>query len=183
MIEAIIWDIGGVLIENPQYKEFWKGVKGSEKLRILFGERKISKKEFIKQGAELLNIDQKEFLKRYKEAYWTGKRLTLAISIFKKTKVKKYLFSDTNPIHQEYLRKIGKDLFKEADKVFIDKRKKYLKSFREVLKEIKLSSSEVIFIDDKEEYISVANKIKINTILFKNAEQLRRDLRKYKVNI
>jgi len=183
MIKAIIWDIGGVLIENPKYKEFWQGIKESERLRILFGERKISNKEFIKQGAKLLSLNKKEFLKRYKEAYWTGKRIESTIKIFKKTKVKKYLFSDTNPIHQEYLRKIGKDLFKEADKSFLEKRKKYLKSSKEVLKEIRLNPSEVIFIDDKEEYINVANKLKINAVLFKNTKQLKQDLRKYGVNI
>jgi hypothetical protein len=48
-INAIIFDVGGVLVENPKYREFWNKAKGSEELRRLFGMKKISEKEFIRR--------------------------------------------------------------------------------------------------------------------------------------
>ncbi|MFP4111942.1 MAG: hypothetical protein ACLFPQ_02840 [Candidatus Woesearchaeota archaeon] len=36
--------------------------------------RKISTAEFIKQGADLIGITQKEFLEKYKKSYWQGER-------------------------------------------------------------------------------------------------------------
>ena len=179
MIKALIWDIGGVLIEDPKYKEFWKEIPESEELRIKFGMRKIDTKEFIRQGANLMNITQKEFLEGYKKAYWTGERNINAIRIFKKNKLKNYIFSDTNPIHLQYLEKIGKDLFELSEKIFTDKRKEYSKSYGEILKIIQLKSEEVIFIDDKEKYIQLAREHGINSILYKNNFQLKKELNKF----
>jgi len=183
MIKALIWDIGGVLIGDPKYKEFWKGIPKSEELRIKFGMRKIDTKEFIKQGANLMNLSQKEFLEKYKKAYWTGKRNINAIRIFKKNKLKNYIFSDTNPIHLQYLKKIGKDTFEKTEKIFTDKRKKYSNSYKELLKIIKLKPEEVIFIDNKEKYIQLARKQGINSILYKNNFQLKTELNKYGLSL
>ena len=179
MIKALIWDIGGVLIEDPKYKEFWKEIPESEELRIKFGMRKIDTKEFIRQGANLMNVTQKEFLEEYKKAYWTGERNINAIRIFMKNKLKNYIFSDTNPIHLQYLEKIGKDLFEKAEKIFTDKRKKYSNSYKEILKIIKLKPEEVIFIDNKEKYIELARKQGINSILYKNNFQLKKELSEF----
>ena len=69
MIKAVVWDIGGVLIDNPNIRNFWQKKKSSRKLRNEFGSGKLSKKEFIKRGAELLGMSQKKFLEGYKRAY------------------------------------------------------------------------------------------------------------------
>jgi HAD superfamily hydrolase (TIGR01509 family) len=179
MIKALIWDIGGVLVENPKYKKFWKRLVGSEQLRINFGMRKIDTKEFIRNGSKLMGMSQKEFLQEYKKYYWIGKRNLLVIQIFKKNKLKNYIFSDTNPIHLVYLKKIGKDLFDHSEKAFVDKRKKYSKSYKELLREINLKPKEVIFIDDKEKYVEMARNLGINSILYKNPKQLERDLKNF----
>jgi len=68
-INTIIFDIGGVLIQDPQCKEFWNNMEGSKQLRILFGMGKISEEEFIKRGSKILNLSQKEFYEKYKENY------------------------------------------------------------------------------------------------------------------
>lgn len=174
-----MWDIGGVLIEDPKHKEFWKGAEGSQQLRVKFGMHRINTDEFVKQGSKILKLSQKEFLEEYKKAYWTGERNTEVVKIFKNNKLKNYIYSDTNPIHLQYLKKIGQDLLNEAIKVFTDKRKKYYKSYKEILKAIHLKPSEVIFIDNKEKYTDMAKKLGINVILYQNPKQLKRDLGKF----
>lgn len=182
MIKGLIWDIGGVLIEDPKHREFWKEIPKSEELRIKFGMRKINTKEFIKQGSNLMDLSQREFLEKYKKAYWSGKRNINAIRIFKHNKLKNYIFSDTNPIHLQYLNKIGKDVFEKAEEIFTDKRKKYSKSYMELLKIINLKPEEVIFIDNKEKHIQLARKQGLNSILYKNNFQLKKQLKEYGLN-
>ena len=36
MIKAVIFDIGGVLIEDPKFREFWKSIEGTADLRKKF---------------------------------------------------------------------------------------------------------------------------------------------------
>lgn len=60
-IKAVVWDIGGVLLEDPKVGEFWKGKKESKELRKKFGSGKISINDFIKKGSKILNISQKQF--------------------------------------------------------------------------------------------------------------------------
>ena len=68
-IKAVVFDVGGVLIEGIDIKEFWKGNPEARKLRDQFGAGEISEKEFILQGAKLLGITEDEFSKKYTEAY------------------------------------------------------------------------------------------------------------------
>jgi len=182
-IKAVIFDIGGVLVENPKYKEFWAKVKvkDSNKLRVLFGEGRISEKEFLRRGSEMMQISEKEFYRRYKKRYWTGKLMKEAFIIYKNIKIKKYIFSDTNPIHQRYLNSKFKRLFKLADKIFLNKRKLYLSSYKHVLKEINEKPENIILIDDKISEIKKAKKLGIKTILFQNSNKLKSELKKLKV--
>ncbi len=182
-INAVIFDVGGVLVENPKYKEFWNKAKGSEELRLLFGMKKVSEREFIKRGSKILNLPQKKFYEEYKKNYWTGKLIKPVFKIYKALKIKKYIFSDSNPIHQRYLKKNFKELFIIANKCFLNKRKYYLKSFREVLREINQKPQNTLFIDDKEKEIEKARKLGMKGILFRNSKQLISDLRKLDIKI
>ena len=71
-----------------------------------------------------------------------------------------------------------KDIFKLADRIFTGKRKKYSKSFKEILKIGNLNPDETIFIDDKLKYVKTANKLGIKGILFVDTKKLIKDLRK-----
>lgn len=177
-IKAIVFDIGGVLVENPKYHEFWNEKEGSEELRTLFGEGKISKEDFIQRGAELLNLSPEKFYEKYTLFYWTGNLIKPVFETYKRIEVKKYLFSDTNPIHQEYLKKNFKELFDLADGVFLNKRKAHLSSFENILEAINQKPNEVVFIDDKEKYVENAQKKGAKAILFKNSSQLIEELKK-----
>lgn len=182
-IKAIIFDIGGVLIENPNYKDFWKDKEGSKELRSQFGTEKISTEEFIKKGASLLNVDEKTFLQNYKKAYWTGKPLKENIEIFKKISLPKYLFSDTNPIHLQYWKKICPDIFELSSGSFLNKRKSEKEAFIEVIKEIGENPNNILFIDDRKDIIDVANMTGINTLLFYNTKNLIEDLKRFGVEV
>ena len=183
MIKAVIFDIGGVLVENPKFKEFWNNAKGSKQLRINFGMQTISTEEFSKKGSEILNLSEKEFYKKYKENYWTGNLIKKVFEIFKSIKIKKYIFSDTNPIHKQYLVKNFNEIFEIADKSFLDKRKHFINSYHEILKEIDQIPEEVIFIDNNKEDVTNAKSIGINGILYQNPQQLKEELTNLGVKI
>ena len=182
-IKAIIFDIGGVIVENPKYKEFWNNIDGSAKLREDFGTRRITTKEFIREGSRLLNISQKQFLKEYKESYWTGELIYSVFNIFKSIKIKKYILSDTNPLHQQYLKRRFPEIFKLSNKVFLNLRKSNPKSLKVVIKRIKLSPNHIIFIDDKKEIVTLARSLGINAILFGNPKELKKELFNFGVKI
>lgn len=53
--------------------------------------------------------------------------------------------------------------------------------FEYVLSELKINPEETIFIDDCQENIDMAKKSGISGVLFENAEQLKKELRKRKI--
>lgn len=61
--------------------------------------------------------------------------------------------------------------------------KKDEKIFRLVLNKFNVKPEETLYIDDWPQYINTAKRLGINTILFKNAEQLKRDLKDYGITI
>lgn len=182
MIKAIIWDIGGVLIDDPKIKNFWGENMKAKDLRNKFGMGRLSKKQFIKEGAKLLDLNEKEFLIKYKKAYFSIALMQEPFNTFKSIKLKKYIFSDSNPIHTEYVKANFKPVLNQVEKAFFSHKIKYRKddekSFRLILRKIKLNPSEVIFIDNKKECTDNATKLGMHTILFKNNPQLKRDLAK-----
>ena len=179
LIKALLWDIGGVLVDDPKVNEFWDHIPQTEELRADFGMRKITIEEFISRGAKLLGVKETKFLSNYKKLYWTGERNTEVINIFKSAKVDNYIYSDTNPIHLEYLHDIASDIFEKAVFSCTDKRKKFTQSYKELLDEIGLQPEDVIFIDNKRKYIDLAKEQGLNTILYADAQQLKQELSCY----
>jgi len=185
MIKAIIFDMGGVLRKDADVKGFWKGSIASKKLRIKFGTGLISVKEFVKKGAKLLNLTEKEFLKKYKKEYGKIKLKKDVFKIYKKIKLDKYILSDNNPIHHSFEKKKFNKIFKIAKKNFLSQeigmRKNTKKIFKFVLKEIGVKPKETIMIDNRPDCLSYAKKSGLNTILFKNSNQLKKDLKKFNI--
>ena len=184
-IKAAIFDIGGVLIQDPDLRGFWKEKKGSAELRKLFGSQKISKKEFVKRGAKLLEINEKKFIKKYEKAYFGLKPIKPTIKIYENLKIPKYINSDTNDIHLDYLKKSHKKLFSLTGKKFfsseIKRRKTEISTFRYIAKEIGLKPKELLFIDNTPGHIERAKKAGFNAILFRNASQLKKRLKELNV--
>lgn len=180
-IKAILWDIGGVLLEDPLIKDFWKDKKGSKELRDLFGIGKLSEQEFMNKASNLLEISKKEFIKRYSKAYFSIKKISKVFKLFEKTKEKNYIFSDTNPLHTKFVIKNYPELFlvkKSFLSYKIGKRKKDEEIYKDLISELNLKPEEILFIDNNQEYLDTAKKYKIKTILYQNPKKLEKELKK-----
>jgi glucose-1-phosphatase len=177
-IKAMIFDIGGVLMENPG--KFWNGVEGTSELRDQFGIGRIEKNDFILRGTKLLNISGAEFEQNYNKAYSNLKINEEVLEIYTKIALPKYILSDTNETHVK-LNKINLDrIFESSNRVFlsheIHMRKTDDETFDYVVSEIGVNRDELVFVDDKSEYIDRANRLGIHGILFKDYAQLSLDL-------
>lgn len=186
-IKAVIFDIGGILLENPLIGDFWHNKTGSKELRNKFGAGKISKEDFVKEASKLLGMPEEDFLERYGKTYFSIKKVRGVFDIIKSLKVKSYLFSDTNPIHLEFVKNKYPEMFKIVKKSFmsaeIGSRKNEDKSYKHILKTLKLKPEEILLIDDKQDVLDFAKKYGIKTVLFKNNKQLVEDLKNLGVKI
>jgi FMN phosphatase YigB (HAD superfamily) len=183
MIKAVVWDIGGVLFEDPDVGNFWGDTSGSKELRKEFGSGQISKEEFIKKGAKCLNIDEKSFMKKYQKTYLCPKKqIKESLEVYKKMKTDKYILSDTNPIFAEGTNDNEKEIYPFAKRVFLSHeiklRKSDIQTFKFIIKEIGLNPNEILFIDNKEEYIRDAESLGIVGIHYQNPSKLKSDLKK-----
>lgn len=180
MIKAIIWDIGGVLLENPKIGDFWKNRPGSRELRALFGSGKISKAEFLNKGSKMLNISKKEFLKKYAQAYFPIRLNNSTFKIYKNLKLKKYILSDTNPIHLNFIKNKYGAIFNISNGNFFSSeigfRKDEINCFRYVLNKLGLRGNEVLIIDDREDILNISKKLGIHYILYNGPNSLVREL-------
>jgi len=181
-IKGIIFDIGGVLLDDPEFFEFWQNKEESKKLRNLFGTGKISKNEFISKGALMLNLDNKNFIEKYNKAYSSMNEISDVCKIYKNINIDKYIFSDTNSIHFDFCKKKFKWIFSEAKYLFLSHEIKFRKnedsSYKYVLKNIALKPNELIFIDNNPEYIEKAKNFGINGILYKKEANLKSEILK-----
>jgi HAD superfamily hydrolase (TIGR01509 family) len=106
--------------------------------------------------------------------------LTLILQLRKKYTV--YLLSNIfAELFEKYEKKI---VFKEYfDGMFLSHELKISKNddriWNVVLKKVQLKPDELIFIDNREMYLEIARKRGVNTILFKNNDQLRKDLENF----
>ena len=202
MFKIIIFDLGNVL-----FKENWERLNKSflkkfnistlirsrygEKIQKIYDKALIGKKEmrdvFEKICKEKgLNHNIKKLCYFYKEEYKKNKVLDQKMIQLIKTLKKKYkvvCFTDTNDLHFEAHKEQGiLDLFDEKfASHLIGIRKADNKSFELVLKKLGVSPNEVLFIDDNPKNISSANSIGIKTILFRNFDDLKRQLRNFKI--
>src|SRR4051812_2692480 len=119
MIKAVLWDIGGVLLKDPAIGEFWKEAEGSKELRHLFGSGKMSKEDFIDKASKILNIEKQSFLEKYGQAYFPIGKIEDVFEIYKSVAVKNYIFSDTNPIHLDFIKEHHPGLFDFAEGLFM----------------------------------------------------------------
>lgn len=195
MIKTIVFDLGGVII--AQIKRYNKN-----DFREIFGKDATTFEEMLKDQKVDLNKGKTtsvEFLKKFKQATgnnrsvetlyekWQDfyakdveevnkKLLSQIIKLRKSYNV--YMLTDTIDIHDEYNSKRG--IYEMFDRVFKSYKEGFIKNepktFIDFLGKINRKPEEVIFIDDKEEYIKIAKTLGIHGILFKNNEQLSRKL-------
>ncbi len=179
-IEAIVWDIGGVLIENPDIENFWKGDIESKELREQFGAGKISINQFVSKSAKMLDMSKLKFLRECKKIYFSIKIIEEVFDIYQRIQINQYILSDTNPIHAKYIQANFKQIFRLSKGVFlsnkIKRRKSDIETFEFLIKKIRLKPEQILFIDDTKKHIEKAKSLGINTIYYQNPQQLLEEL-------
>lgn len=179
-IKAVIFDIGGVLLDDPEFASFWQGKEESKLLRDSFGTGKMDINEFIMKGSELLQMSNSEFLTRYSSAY-SGMHIDESVAnIYQLINLPKYIFSDTNPIHYKFCQQNFSELFAAATEKFLSfeimLRKDDIESYKYVLSRLDFNPEEILFIDNKVEYIQKAALVGITGLLYEKGMDLRKSI-------
>jgi putative hydrolase of the HAD superfamily len=199
MIKAIIFDWFGVCtVENwgeCVKRELNKKLgidesvirKEYKKLLLDFMSARLSPDEFMKKLIESLDKNQnyKDFLYLFTMIPELNKKL-LDFILQLKRNYKVFLLSNTvGPLYEEFKKKL--DFNKYFDKLFLSHELKLDKMQEEiwkiVLSEIEYQPEELVFIDNKDHYLELARKVNVNTILFKNNDQVKKDLTELGVKI
>lgn len=191
MIRAIIFDWGGVLgPENNEEASIILSKKYDISYESLYNELStLERKYFTKRNnAEYYSIISKKFkipadeIKRTLNNVPPGNVLDLAKEI-KKTHVKLFILSNQMKPRTDAIKK-NDDLSIFSD-VFFSNELKMEKPNKEIfnflLKEINQKPENCLFIDNSPVNIAVAKKLGFNAILFKNLNQLKKELASFSI--
>jgi epoxide hydrolase-like predicted phosphatase len=199
MIKALIFDLGNVLIffdwkiAERRLNEIQEGLgtlttkflKENNSIIKNLEKGKLTEDEFLNMIKSHLNskIDKITIAKIFSEIFWENSELTKLLPELRKN-YKLFLLSNTNIIH----RKFGWDHYnflKNFDKLFLSYEVGFAKPEEEiyqlVIHSIDLNPSEVLYIDDIEEYVNAAKNLGWNAVQFKSNEKLIEDLKGFNV--
>ncbi len=192
MIKAIIFDMGGVVLlikaedmfkklsENLEieYEKLWKLFNDNKKF-LLSG--KMSAREFSEIVNKSFGINKNVFKiwdKTLSEVVKVNEKTVGVINLLK-PRYKLALITDTIDIYESLVRKMG--LYSLFDTLIISCEVGLVKSQKEIFKlaseKIGIAPEECVYIDDRAELIEIPKSMRFHTILFKNAEQLKKDLK------
>ncbi|MHA1292159.1 MAG: HAD family hydrolase [Promethearchaeota archaeon] len=202
-IKAIIFDLGGVLVDldftkfleeiieiSPLNKphsllllEFWRQ---SDR----YHQGKISDEEFFHQSCELLqfcDLNQERFYESFNSVI-SGKNEEV-IEILNKIKLmKKYkliLLSNVNSSHWNYLRKMNWKFLNIFDDYILSFKVKMTKPdpqiFKLAIEKAGCSPNEIVYIDDGLNNISSARELGIYTIHFTDIKELIKEFKKLEI--
>ncbi|MFC1656584.1 HAD family hydrolase [Patescibacteria group bacterium] len=197
-IKAIIFDAGGVIVEHSnQLDDFVKIFKSDDKQKLCkkinhfmgpLRKGEISEKQFWREIAISENIDPQKipenlWAKNYDKTK-IDKSIIDLISILRKN-YKLILVSNTIQSHVVINKK--RKLFENFDDVLnssdLHLSKDDPEIFKLALRRNQLSARECIFVDDMEKFIKIAELLGIHGILYKDINQLKKDLISLGINI
>ena len=191
-IESVIFDWGGVLIDDPapglmQYCARALGVskegftKAHNKFAPDFQKNLVSEEIFWERICGLLNVPAPKVSSLWFEAFRAiyipkEEMLSLAASL-KQSGYKTALLSNTEVPAMQYYPQLGYDMFDET--IFScaeGTRKPERRIYELTVDRLGCRPEQVVFIDDLVEYINGAKQAGLKTILFENIDQCKKAL-------
>lgn len=197
MIKSVIFDLGGVYFTdgttiaikkisdkyNLEPELVLKSIEFDTELGRLYRKGEITIDTFWNQVKKLLgvNASNHNLNKMWMESYEPIKGTIKIIEQLKENGIKLYFLSDNVKERSEYLQKRYKFLKNFIDGIFSYKVHKTkadgIYTFRLALEKTGNQPEEVIYVDDKKEFVETAKELGINVIHFKNPEQLKEELK------
>lgn len=199
MIKAIILDLGGVYFSdgtkiasqtlskkfNLEIELISNTIGAKSKLGNSYRKGEITLDEFWNDVKKELNIqgNNNKLNHIFLESYSPNERLILKIKELKQKGIKIYYLSDNTKERSEYLQKKFNYQENFIDGVYSFKVKHTKKEGSEIFKiainKIGEKPENLIYVDDKEDYLIPAKKLGMNVICFKNNEQFEKKLKKF----
>lgn len=195
MIKGVLFDLGGVFFEdgtdkfikllsiktNKSYDGIYPLFRTGKSLE--YRENKITGKAFFNWASKQLDsvINPEELNRMWVSQYTEIIGVREIVLWLKSLGIKVGILSDNVPERVEYLENKYHflDLFDE--KIFsydVNLTKASSEIFLLAIKRLNVDPKEIVFIDDRQVNLDVAQKIGINTILFKDATTLGNELKK-----
>jgi len=198
-IEAIIFDLGGVLVDfdhtiaakkfmgmaNKELKVIYD-LFFSSGITALFEEGKISAQGFFEQTREMLGlkIDFEEFYSIWNKIFFFTEKNLFVYALAKRLKqnYKLALLTNVNIMHFEYLKK-NFPVFDVFHTVLTSFEVGFTKPspliYQKALSALKVDVAEKVFYtDDREDLIKEASALGFKAHVFKGSEKLLQDLKK-----
>lgn len=197
LIKAIIFDWGGVLVEDPipQMIEYCSKILkvGKEELekalpecRPDFERGAISEEVFWKRICRSLSIPDQSmnslWSHSFESAYKENREMFSLASSLRQNGYKIGLLSNTEVPAVEYFREKGYEIFDATVFSCLEGMRKPEKGIYDIaLDKLGVRPEEAIFIDDKEANVKGAERAGINAILFRDPGQVKRELSAFMV--
>ncbi len=196
MIKAIIFDVGGVIVDfsnDDDYYPYLSGVSGASVKRIkrviegrLWGwldKDEICQRDFDRIVARKLGIEEKQVLwyESYRRAGKVNRRVIGDVRRLAKNYKTAYLSNVDLSRYSHTLRlmKPYSGLFDhEFASCYIHMRKPAKAVFRYVLAKMKVKAGEAVFIDNQEDNVAGARRAGLRGILFRDSGDLEKRLRR-----
>ncbi|HIH52582.1 HAD-IA family hydrolase [Candidatus Pacearchaeota archaeon] len=203
-IKAVVFDVGGVLQLNKEGGSK-KGIQETfaknfnlnlddylDSIDALYArstEGLISKKELLNSLSKNLNFPKKKieeiYIKGYKKKFKENKGLLRIAKKLKKRGFKISILSDQWSLSEEPL--IPKSFHKIFSPVIVScdvkLRKPNKKIYLLLLKKLKLSPEEILFVDNRAWNLSPAKDLGIKTILFLNNKLFKKQLKEFLIDL
>lgn len=191
-IKSVIFDWGGVLIDDPapglmQYCTDALGVSKEEYIKAHskfagdFTEGLISEKTFWSKVCGQLNRPLPSVTSLWDDAFRAIYRpradMFSMVSSLHKAGYKTALLSNTEVQLMQFFHELKYDMFDVLVFSCAEGTKKPERKIYEItIDRLNSRPEQTIFIDDKQEFITAAKQIGLNTILFKDIEQVKKEL-------
>jgi putative hydrolase of the HAD superfamily len=198
-IDSVIFDWGGVLIENPaaglvQHLSAALGVSKKDysaayaRFGPEFHKGLLGEDEFWRKMCGELNIPGPKMPslwgQAFKTVYWPREDLFALAGVLHRNGYKTALLSNTEMPAMQFFHQQRYDAF---DVLVFSCAERTAKPEREIyeltLKKLRSKPNRAVLIDDNQDYIDGAKAVGINTILFESAEQVKRELSGLRIKI